>query len=1280
MLPSEQTTEPKLVYGSSLDYHERRKRLRLLPPSPSSELNPFHAPTVNALEGMFERVMAIASASNKPLSSTSSSKWHLNSRHQPSVDRSKPRERDTIASWPANPLTAPSTTNLASIHADHKQPQSRSIWPTLSEPVSSTNAGVSNTYRYMIPPSDILPMVETAQKPQERQHVSEHSPHQLASNTRTLKRGRSPAPADGRDGSDEGVVELLSSDDGNVFEEIDAEDGEEILDEEEDSEEFTGDEEYGEYEDEHDQHEEYALDEYGGAHKSTSSTGYGNYEYNEPQAAQSHHQPVEIVALDDNGEEQGGQISNQNYEEADEDELAAGNEGDQEDILRRQRNEQNRLWGRNMGLAHVFDTGRQRAFAYGSSEPEYEHPQGGEFSADEDAEEVYSEDGEQYDEDREQSPTYDFSAEIESSGPMPEKPQINGENVPSQASPTPSSEGGSSPPQASTIPSSDDVVLLLDSDNESLVDRYEEDGVSDSSQDEIEVEGVEEEEKEGDEDEGVYNSQGEDAGEYDNAVELESNNFEFHPGDEAVTTEEQYDGDAIEEEDDAQDTTEHGTNSSSLVFSESVQNLQGDESGGGSDPGLIPAQINEEQRVGEGIVNLSNFSDVDADAIAVDDLGQIIDNIQQYGHSTTFKDFQQIPQAVGNFPGDSEMRALDQGYSSITYPLADVDMDVAASDEQHLADTIPLVAQFNDSGAVDMDLKPAPASLDSQVTPEYSDAEAKRGVSENERISQTLLESSNPVEFNPEHVSLLERLRAVAQEENITLIARDVSPNTALDGLPTILLNTAGVQPIPAPENTNTSQSISPVKILDQTSADNDGATDLSSSVPRRTRLARMGTMAQTVRDGKAFIEQVEARTSPNSKNSRWIEPSSSATDTIDEIPSSPTLSTTVSVAESAADSSSSVASNVRHRSGVRLLVEEARAFCSGIPGPSRTGSNSSAVSVVPVQAVSSPTHRPLIVDTSTQSPTKPQSIGGSPSRSVGYVRRRISFGDGNNPSPSAGAEHQTPASSNLSSLTTTSTTSHIGVVDLAAENVIQSTVVGNHALRPFINSPSPVGSSGTSQAGSQVNAQEQIATSPGKPLQAQPVSPVFTFGQMPPGIGGSGSSLSNSNASVGFSFGMSFVTAPREASSGVSISPKKNPSSVVDSKTLAFTDPLTTQRLEDSETIESRIRPEQGGGLEAEDDGEDDDERDGEDEHDDEHNQVDSDNDNSSSQPTPSDDPQSKPIMVRAPKKKKTSSKTKKKNMKRREANKLKKQQSNNSSGDSNGKVILEAPSSSSS
>lgn len=187
-----QQPPPKLIYGTSIDYQERAKRLRLTGPAPGHDLNPFNAPTVNAIENMFERVMAIATSSTS-LSNTQPAQKHnynLLAPPQPSSSsfssatrnyerhRTKPEEKDTIASTSTHPrYDQPRQTSLslstrsrgympgaAASQGNHRysRPPIPSVWSNLSSRPSASNEDeTANRYRYMLPPKDAATTILT---------------------------------------------------------------------------------------------------------------------------------------------------------------------------------------------------------------------------------------------------------------------------------------------------------------------------------------------------------------------------------------------------------------------------------------------------------------------------------------------------------------------------------------------------------------------------------------------------------------------------------------------------------------------------------------------------------------------------------------------------------------------------------------------------------------------------------------------------------------------------------------------------------------------------------------------------------------------------------------------------------------------------------------------------------------------------------------------------------------------------------------------------------------
>ncbi|CAO3569688.1 unnamed protein product [Mortierella alpina] len=450
---------------------------------------------------------------------------------------------------------------------------------------------------------------------------------------------------------------------------------------------------------------------------------------------------------------------------------------------------------------------------------------------------------------------------------------------------------------------------------------------------------------------------------------------------------------------------------------------------------------------------------------------------------------------------------------------------------------------------------------------------------------ETSEQESSPADSNAAHVSLLERLRAVAHEEGVALTPFAPLPSQVHEepftGNSISSPTTGRQQQFQEPGDTFGGEKSLPLPPSDFALSsgglnmelgmeESDTATaPLLPLQPRKTRLARTGTMAQTVREGKAFIEHAEAK--QGSLSSKPSQPSSTAPLTLEDLAGpvgDATAIDEISDPTMALTNMSLPLPSVR-RGELALLVEEARAFCSGVPTPSRAGSGHASVvspsSTASMSAFSTTTDSDLM-DLATQSAS---ARGMSPSRLLGFARRRVSLtlspAETDKPmdrsSSGSASEPQHALSSSISSTTSSGSSSHpqavtprkVGVVDLAAEKVIQSTVVGSHALRPFINPPSPAGSG---LAGSRSNSQEPSFSAVSPPHSQ--ISPFFTFGQMPlgmttPAAGGSTASGTGAlgSASVGFGFGSSFVatkekksrvTSPVIAASVKAPSPKSSP------------------------------------------------------------------------------------------------------------------------------------------
>ncbi|KAF9153235.1 hypothetical protein BG015_003795 [Linnemannia schmuckeri] len=314
---------------------------------------------------------------------------------------------------------------------------------------------------------------------------------------------------------------------------------------------------------------------------------------------------------------------------------------------------------------------------------------------------------------------------------------------------------------------------------------------------------------------------------------------------------------------------------------------------------------------------------------------------------------------------------------------------------------------------------------------------------------------------------LLDRLHSIAQEENINLqspVQSTLSTSTELFSTPTFIPSDF-MQPA---QSTDSPESPTSFTTPTTSSAAADAErSELTPTQPRRTRLTRMSTIAQTVRDGQAYMNQLAARSSPNSSKSNSA--STADSHSTDSLSSSPSLKR-----------GSTGSSHGRTAANMVLLVKEAREFCAG--GPSRVGST--------------PMDEEPVRDTALTEEAGGQAV---------LAEDRGS---------SVGSQPSTPHKS--------------GVVDLVAELVIQSKVKGHHALR--VN-PSPGRSPVINSTPSRSSSQEPSIILPMVPQHAlsqppPPVGPsssVFTFGQ------GSPSKGIPVSPSVGFGFGTSFVTTSKE-------------------------------------------------------------------------------------------------------------------------------------------------------
>ncbi|KAF9976810.1 hypothetical protein BGZ73_007717 [Actinomortierella ambigua] len=126
------------------DHHTKKQRM--LPPSPAPELNPFNAPTVLAIERMFDRVAKLAkkpSLSSKACSApfSSSLPGHFTSTTHAI---SKPQSKDTIPAFqPKEATHRQQTFSREPIRAHTK---------TMTEDRNNTSSSGPHKYRYMHPP------------------------------------------------------------------------------------------------------------------------------------------------------------------------------------------------------------------------------------------------------------------------------------------------------------------------------------------------------------------------------------------------------------------------------------------------------------------------------------------------------------------------------------------------------------------------------------------------------------------------------------------------------------------------------------------------------------------------------------------------------------------------------------------------------------------------------------------------------------------------------------------------------------------------------------------------------------------------------------------------------------------------------------------------------------------------------------------------------------------------------------------------------------------------
>ncbi|KAF9941446.1 hypothetical protein BGZ67_005028 [Mortierella alpina] len=1451
---SQPAPEPKVLYGTSIDYQERRQRIRMMPPSPPASQNPFNAPTIHKLETMFDRVLALAQAVKKtparpalsPASPSSSSSPVLKRPnafhpyrplHRPLHYPGKPEEQDTIA---AHPTLLPVRSQKRAERV--LQPPTRSVWSTLSsesQPASETRPGpMKSGYRHLLPPADATTesLLSHAHNAQDSHHqhsisrvvndLSEQS--LLAPKPAALPRPKPPVvvereesprqAANGGVDSDSSVVELLSSDNEEDIED-DADEALEEIDnhpgEEHDYEDYDSEEDY--------EDEEEASDQ-------------------EPE--DEDYEPEEIVDLDDSDEE--------------------------EDLRRRQRNEQNRLLRGSMGIPRQPPVAEGRPEAYQqskvSSDDDAEHSQ-------DDAEvETPSVDGQEDVESNEGQDEYSDSnmedketAFIRQSVELKTRPDESVESPARHVSRDWSMESAEHDDAGGDDRSNGDAVLLLDSDDDEALGAEEPGAVA--FEDDEEPYSDAEHDSQDQDDYITDSSVGEDEDGSGNVVELESEPYELDDDANKEQAEEDHNEvqaiEDIEDVDDVEDlgeikgtTVEEGEevdpdNDNMEVHIQSAQ--EEDDNDENEEVDSTPAQLLKETmeflRSSDSAAELDESSqNVEVDPMHMG--ASASDTVEEHSlESTKVHEEQDLEPTVHEEQdleptvheeqdleptevhdeqdfeptGVLEEQDLEPTGVHEEQDLPVLEMDgVARSEamlvEQHGAETLSAVMDAGESidipGAVGFgDMVPlrSLADPDNSVVIDFStdlqntstvsdlvqqsivDMETSPSTTEQVTIEEsqtvsisltgqfsqqseepvstvststlrnpfvsmdlhaldqgqesilpvpqsqyaTSAQESLPTDSNAAHVSLLERLRAVAHEEGVALSSFAPMPSQARGNpfaenyvsSPTM----GGHQQLQEPEETFAREISVPLPPSDFAlpsgglsmelgMEESDSTTAaLSPLQPRKTRLARTGTMAQTVREGKAFIEHAEAK--QGSVTGKSSQSSSTAPLTLEDLTGPVDDATTVDniLEPSVATPNMNLQPPNVRRGELALLVEEARAFCSGVPTPSRAGS--SLVSVVsPSSAASMSTFSTMteadLVDLAAQSAN---ARGMSPSRLLGFARRRVSLTSSttetdNRPmdrsSNGSGSEPQHALSSSISSTTSSGSSSYqqvvtprkVGVVDLAAEKVIQSTVVGSHALRPFINPPSPAGSG---LAGSRSNSQEPTFSAVSPPHSQ--VSPFFTFGQTPLGItgpttgggataGGAGAPLGS--ASVGFGFGSSFVATKekknRVTSPVIAFSPIKAPSPKT-SPTKASTSTVSQHQQQGSLNYSLKqeiVQPKHDHGSlsdkgitterdeQAEvDRGQDEAHVDGDEEDEEAENDVEEDSDvhhqqqqqeqqEQQKQQEVEDPTQNNPgsIFVRMAKRKRSPSSSRNKNQQRRAAKKLLKQQtSSNGAGDSN-------------
>ncbi|KAF9190925.1 hypothetical protein BGZ51_008074 [Haplosporangium sp. Z 767] len=1116
---SSQPSGPKLVHGSSQDYQERSKRIRLLPPSPPQALNPFNAPTINALEGMFERVMALANASKRASSESIAPNAHTTScsdhhyRHiklegRPHKDYLKPQGHDTVASQSTG-------TRYRLRNGDSNSgPYVRSMWSTLSGPtqsaVTATEASSSMSgYRHLLPPADSVHGLHDArQEPSQRKAEPlsdrpqpqtviplDDTPVYIAASepVSTTKRARSPMPIEGADEqSDESVVELLSSDE---EEEVDEEEDNELEDHHHVFEEEDFDEELEDGEDvvdlmseEDDVGEDEVESEHIHMHEANSVD-----EYNEVRQVHRRTQAPFVEGLKDGVEEEENEGENFMDEEDEEGEEGEEEEdADDDDHLRRLRNEQNRLARRAMGIPGAPK--EEVSLSLDSSDAEADYSEEEVDIGDEELEEALDArmageeigdldgegmEGEETGRDFDatvvaETYTSDSDEEQLSSIPLVEESQLERASQSEHQQGTPNYEDLSSK----------NIVLSLGSDDDGAEEPDERGPSPIEDQDVNETEQIVEE--------ADYQEELQEEYEAVDQITIEGKELshDIEPGPAEQIIESKHPGSTMEME---------------VEFKEVPLIVDMDRSG--DDGGHSTLELQGDSLF-EPALGISNVAALTTDVIELTALAEDMDM------PVVQEDLAQMELA------QVELAQVE---------LAQVELAQVELIQKELIQEEPIQEEHTQEEHIQEELIQKELAVSRDLSSAILDDE----------VHEMNQEKQPP----QHHISLMERLRAVAREEGIKVppIPDPLSlMNLALEGTPILSEDPSVSEP--------------------QAQSTNDLGIVPAPSEPRRTRLMRYTTINETVKEGKAFIEQAEARSRANKmKEMSATLPVTNVTDETEEdaissasTSTKPEESTHTPVTRKAASSgnASTSTTGTKYSSELKLLVEEARAFCSG----NAVGRMSSSPGSIGASTAS------LDQDTATQYAQTPSRVVTVEVPSSTYNHRRgsslamemdneglVTSAEPENLLPS----HQLPSTAPI-------TPQRSSVVDLVAENVIQSKVVGNHSLRPFIHPPSPVGSavgSGNGLAGSRSNSLEPNAIpSPSRPFQPS----AFTFGQTPLGISGVSGSKSPSvtgplgSPSVGFGFGTSFVAIPREkktAGDSPSYPAKRGTTEVIDDK-----------------------------------------------------------------------------------------------------------------------------------